>query len=135
MKIWISALIPESGAEIYEGVRIAIAASEEECYRDLGEWLIEAHGSDDEILLQSGGGGHELAGTHCDECGEEIKRADDIAENVTAQKHYHAECFSDWSTLDWEKASVQEIEDALDEASEQDGPIRLWKIETREVEP
>jgi hypothetical protein len=91
MTIWISALIPRSGADCYEGVRLAIGLTEEECYRDLAEWLTDFHNQsyeDDEDL--------------------------------------------EWPKLDWETASLREIEDALNEATD-DGPIRLWKIETREL--
>lgn len=39
MRIWISALIPAHGADTYDGVRLQASLSEEDCYRDLAEWL------------------------------------------------------------------------------------------------
>jgi len=38
-KIWVSALIPAYGADIYDGVRLLVSLTEADCYRDLAEWL------------------------------------------------------------------------------------------------
>ena len=37
--VWISALIPARGADCYEGVRVQASLTEQDCYRDLHEWL------------------------------------------------------------------------------------------------
>ena len=37
--MFISAIIPTQGAEIYEGVRTTISLTEEEAYEDLADWL------------------------------------------------------------------------------------------------
>ena len=94
MKVWISALIPASEAgDAYDGgVRLAASLSEEECYRDLGEWLVDLHADD-----------------------------------------YEDDGELEWMKLPWRTASVREIEDALNEARENDGPIRKWRVEEQEV--
>ena len=38
-KIWISALIPVDGGFIYRGIRLRASLTEEDCYRDLADWL------------------------------------------------------------------------------------------------
>lgn len=91
MKIWISALIPRQGADVYEGVRLQVSLSESDCYRDLGEWLT-------------------------DSTDWEYEEEDGVADD-----------------FDLETATVQDIEDALDDARDQEY-IRLWKVETQEVE-
>jgi hypothetical protein len=39
MKVWVSALIPMKGSDIYDGVRLQVSTSEEEAYHDLACWL------------------------------------------------------------------------------------------------
>ena len=39
LTIWISALIPAVGADIYGGIRLSVALTERDCYKDLAEWL------------------------------------------------------------------------------------------------
>lgn len=38
-QVWISALIPAVGADTYDGVRVSAFLTEEDCYRDLADWL------------------------------------------------------------------------------------------------
>ena len=39
VRVWVIALIPLEGADYYDGVRVAAFLTEEDCYRDLAEWL------------------------------------------------------------------------------------------------
>lgn len=56
--IWVSALVPAEGADLYNGVRLAVSDSEVEAYRDLAEWLSECSGEDlsfeEKLALEQG---------------------------------------------------------------------------------
>jgi hypothetical protein len=43
-------------------------------------------------LLRHSGGSHELAGVHCDYCGEAIRAEDNAVENLRARTVHHATC-------------------------------------------
>jgi hypothetical protein len=36
---WVSAVIPLKGADVYDGVRLQLSETREDCYRDLAHWL------------------------------------------------------------------------------------------------
>ena len=48
--IWISALVPKQGAEVYDGIRLTVSTNERKAWEDLNEWLAE----EDEDLISSG---------------------------------------------------------------------------------
>jgi hypothetical protein len=39
-KIWISGLVPANGADIYNGIRLAVSDSEREALADLVDWTL-----------------------------------------------------------------------------------------------
>ena len=62
--------------------------------REFAAEIERARQEDDELLRQSGGS-HELAGLHCDDCGEAIRAEDDAVENLQARTVHHAACFKE----------------------------------------
>ena len=51
--IWVSALIPTVGADVYDGVRLSAASTEIEALHELVEWLQDEGTADEEVNCES----------------------------------------------------------------------------------